>query len=89
MGVDIPTVVMAVVQLGLSVALSLFFVWRDHVRETNTQQQIKEMETFQRTTLMELVTETNKHIATGTHVLERVTKCMERMESKDKSNSNL
>lgn len=72
----------AVAQLGLSIALVIYFVIRDHYRDTNTQAHVEELEKFQRTTLMQLVKETNQHIVTGTNVLERFTATMEKLETK-------
>lgn len=73
-------IITAVVQLGLSVGLCVFFVWRDWEREKASNTRIEGLEKFARTTLMKIAEDSTTHISLSQSTLDRVVDVLERLE---------
>ena len=79
---SVPTFVTAIVQLGLSVSLCVFFVYRDYKREQSNQLRTTALETFQRETLVKLSEESTKQLALSTQAMNRMSDVCDRLERK-------
>jgi len=70
-----------VTNIGLAGSLAVFFVWQSAKREEKWNERIMQLEDFQKTTLLELVTRNAELLSKNQDVLEQCINTMDRWES--------
>jgi hypothetical protein len=63
--------------LGLPVALVIFFVWQAWQRETGLRQRVEKLEEYQQQVVVKLVESTSTTIAENTVVMQRLQHMLE------------